>query len=292
MRHHPGCLQKSPCVGQQRRKIDFLAGLPRRDITEVGSRRCSKRRFRYQARVAGFAQRQHRPPRTQCLDSHAAGPNHERGARQPAGYIGSETDNLHSHPKFGLQLRQCRFARCRQMLQLAPNQRYSQRRKLAQQHRKHQCQQGRRPLAFAPIEAADKCEPGRLARCRVKRSTEGYAVGYGRNFGSRHSYLRYEMLTQIFADGNDPVAIHINQRGGRVQVLAAVHGAYQRHFQPPQCQVTHPTSRPGVAMHDVDAFAPHQLPNKQGIAQPLAVAAVADGCSHLGSSGRQLVGVR
>ena len=129
--------------------------------------------------------------------------------------------------------------------------------KLAQQRRKNLRQQRRRPLALAPIETADK------------RYAAREESGIGRRFGRRlipflvliakatplgiSTILAasiftsaHQVLPQVVANGNDFVAVDVEQRRGRVQVLPAVHGAHQRHSQAAQGEVANPAGGPRV----------------------------------------------
>ena len=125
----------------------------------------------------------------------------------------------------------------------------------------------------------------------TRRRTEGHAVGNGYDFGSSHFHFRNEMGAQVIANGNDFVAVHVNQRGGGVQVLAAVYGTHEGHFQAAQSEVAYPAGSAGVAVHHVDSLAPHQLPDAAGVAQALAVVAVRNGYFQLGGRCGQLVGI-
>ena len=75
-------------------------------------------------------------------------------------------------------------------------------------------------------------------------------------------------------------------------MLAAVHGAHQRHLEAPQREVADPAGSPRVRVHHVDAFGLHQRPEQLNIAQPLPVAAVADANFYLRGPGGQVVRIR
>ena len=150
--------QKSLHIGQY--AVEGNAGRfeATRNIPKVGSGGGLKGRFRDEPRVVGFAQRQHRPARTQRLDGHPAGANNQAGTRQPAGHIIREAHYFHPLAKFDLQLRQRCFAGGGQLRQLPADEGHAQGGELAEHARKNLPQQGRRPLALAAVKATDERE--------------------------------------------------------------------------------------------------------------------------------------